>query len=42
MDNYDSKRKEWIGKFGSDKGFNEWFTKEVMKHENTSICPIID
>lgn len=27
---YNAKRSEWISKTGSEVGFDEWFTKQVM------------
>jgi hypothetical protein len=30
MNKFDENRARWIERFGSDKGFNEWFTKQVM------------
>jgi glucuronate isomerase len=29
MNQYNNKRKEWIEKFGSDKGFDKWFTNQI-------------
>jgi len=29
MNVYNESRNAWIGKFGSDEGFNQWFTKQV-------------
>ena len=28
---YTSNRKKWINKYGSDSGYNTWFTKQVTK-----------
>lgn len=30
MQAYDENRAKWIEKYGSDEGFNEWFTKQVI------------
>jgi len=29
MNVYNESRNAWIVKFGSDEGFNQWFTKQV-------------
>ncbi len=29
MEKFNERRDEWIKKFGSDDGFNEWFTDQV-------------
>ena len=29
MTQYDARRAEWIAKFGSDAGFDVWFTQQV-------------
>ena len=29
MEKYNANRAAWIGKFGSDKGFDAWFTCQV-------------
>jgi hypothetical protein len=29
MEKYNENRIAWIGKFGSDEGFDAWFTKQV-------------
>jgi len=31
MEVYDKTRSEWIQKFGSDAGFDIWFTRQVLK-----------
>lgn len=31
MSKYDAYRAKWIAKNGSDKGFKEWFTGQVIK-----------
>ena len=31
MNNYNIKRQEWIIKYGTEKGFDEWFTKQIIK-----------
>ncbi len=30
MQAYDDNRAKWIAEFGSDAGFNEWFTNQVI------------
>ena len=30
MARYDEKRAQWIADYGTDKGFNEWFTRQVI------------
>ncbi len=30
MEQYNTKRSEWVEQFGTDAGFNEWFTGQVM------------
>ena len=30
LEQWDAKRSAWIEKTGSEKGFSEWFTKEVI------------
>lgn len=30
MNRYDEKRAEWIARFGSDAGFDAWFTKQAI------------
>ena len=30
MNKFDENRAKWISQYGSDYGFNEWFTKQVM------------
>ncbi len=30
MNRYNESRIEWIKCFGSDEGFNDWFTSQVM------------
>jgi hypothetical protein len=30
MEKYDEHRTKWIAKFGSDEGYNQWFTQQVM------------
>ena len=29
MDNYDEYRERWICRYGTDAGFNEWFSTQV-------------
>ena len=29
MDKYSEYRAKWIGEYGNDQGFNEWFTKQI-------------
>ena len=31
MNKYDMARLVWIDHFGSDIGFNDWFTKQIIK-----------
>jgi len=28
---YDEKRKMWVERYGTDEGFNEWFTNQITK-----------
>lgn len=30
MNKFDAYRAKWIAHHGSDKGFNDWFTKQVF------------
>lgn len=30
MDKFDENRASWIQKFGSDEGFDAWFTSQVV------------
>ena len=30
---YTSNRKKWINKYGSDAGYNSWFTKQVTRNK---------
>ena len=30
MNKFDANRAKWIQAYGSDIGFNDWFTKQVM------------
>ena len=30
MNKYDENRQKWIERFGSDEGFDKWFTKQVI------------
>ena len=30
MQKYDEKRQQWIERFGSDEGFDKWFTQQVI------------
>ena len=32
METYDAKRAQWIEMFGTDNGFDAWFTSQVMPH----------
>ena len=29
MDNYDEHRERWVCRYGTDEGFDEWFTTQV-------------
>ena len=31
MEKYNENREKWVAQFGTDDGFNEWFTSQVMK-----------
>ena len=31
MEKYTENRERWIAKFGTEEGFDEWFTKQVRK-----------
>ena len=30
MQKYDENRQKWIERFGSDEGFDKWFTQQVI------------
>lgn len=40
MDQFNSKREQWIAKFGSDKGFDEWFSGQVANVPENQGLPI--
>lgn len=31
MEQYEINRAEWVKKFGTDEGFNEWFTRQARR-----------
>ena len=31
MEAYNENRERWVAQFGTDEGFNEWYTMQVMK-----------
>ena len=35
MNQWDATRAKWVKRFGTDKGFAEWFTDQVMEDEET-------
>ena len=34
MTRYNEKRRQWITYYGTDEGFNDWFTKQIMGMQN--------
>jgi len=31
MSKYDEQRAKWLAKYGTDEGFNDWFTQQVER-----------